>query len=108
MLFPSNYSIFNKTYLCEDDFWGIAHTRGEPGELSQPLDGIVSAFVWNCLSLWLELSQPLAGIVSTFLHSPFCRAEGLCQHATIQEGLVEMLNGPIRVKQINQSSSVIG
>ena len=48
----------------------------------------------------------------TFLHSPFCRAEGLCQQAVIKVHLRhhhhKMLNEPIRAKQVNQSSSVIG
>ena len=45
-----------------------------------------------------------------FLHSPFCRAEGLCQHASIKVlGVVVMVmpNGPIIAKQENRSSSVI-
>ena len=44
-----------------------------------------------------------------FLHSPFCRAEGLCQQAAIKLQQVQLTpNGPIRVKQVNQISSVIG
>jgi hypothetical protein len=46
-------------------------------------------------------------IVTPFLHSPLCRAEGLCQQAVIKcKGA--MPNGPIRTKQVSQSSSVIG
>ena len=44
-----------------------------------------------------------------FLHSPLCKAEGLCQHPVIKlREEREMINGPIRVKQVNQSSAVIG
>ena len=43
-----------------------------------------------------------------FLHSPFCRVEGLCQHATFKVRTEGTSNGPIRVKQVNRSSSMIG
>ena len=43
-----------------------------------------------------------------FLHSPFCKAEGLCQHTTIKALHRQMLSGPIRVKHVSQSSAVIG
>ena len=48
-----------------------------------------------------------------FLHSPFCKAEGLCQQTAIkpqqlQQLLQPTLSGPIRAKQVNNSSPVIG
>ena len=45
-------------------------------------------------------------VLKTFLHTPFCRAEGLCQQAAIKLQLLLLLlqptpRGPIRVKQVN-------
>ena len=66
------------------------------------------------LSYYSKAVIHVEGVVLWFLHSPFCRAEGLCQHVAFKEGLVqvvvvvEMLNGPMRAKQVNRSSSVIG
>ena len=41
----------------------------------------------------------------SFLHSPLCKAEGLCQHAAIKIQVLlldGMSNGPIRAKQVNR------
>ena len=44
-----------------------------------------------------------------FLHSPFCKAEGLCQQAAIKLGRGGVTpREPITVKQTSQGSAVIG
>jgi hypothetical protein len=63
----------------------------EVREVSLVLGNNISSLLSNSLNKYKR--NP------SFLHSPFCRAEGLCQHVTIKEGLVvEMLTGPMRAK----------
>ena len=63
---------------------------------------VVSGYLFECENKLIHAVSE-----GVFLHSPFFRAEGLCQHAA-SKGMGVTSNGPIREKQVNRSSSVIG
>ena len=74
----------------------------EQWDTTSPISKVVQIVVIMFLNIVLQFSlrgrirhnwQDTSNCnISLFLHSPFCRAEGLCQHAAIQgeEGCLEI------------------